>query len=64
MEKGIKVGVEKGIKIGVEKGRKEGVEEGKLADALEMLRDGVPSDKIMKYTGLSREQVEGLREVQ
>lgn len=51
-------GWEKGRVEGMEKGREEGIEEGKLEVALTMLRSGVPMDDIVKYTGISRDEVQ------
>ncbi len=49
---------------GYKEGHQEGLQEGELqkarAAAREMLRDGVPLDRIIKWTGLSREEVERL----
>ncbi len=38
-----------------------GVEKGKLDAAQNMLDDNLPIDTIIKYTGLSKSQIEGLR---
>ena len=40
--------------------RKEGREEGKIEVAKEMLADNVPVETIMKYSGLTEEQVRAL----
>ena len=54
-----------GLQEGLEQGRLEGIQEGldqqKVNTAKMMLEDGEPIDKIMRYTGLTREQVEGLK---
>jgi len=51
---------EEGIKIGV----KQGVEEGGKKKAMEMAevmkKEGEPVEKISKYTGLSKEEIEKL----
>ena len=39
-------------------GRAEGLEEQKLATARLMLEDGEPIEKIIRYTGLTRDQIE------
>ncbi|MCP5048217.1 MAG: Rpn family recombination-promoting nuclease/putative transposase, partial [bacterium] len=49
-------GREEGIKKGMEKGKKEG----KLEMAKMMKQDGEPIEKISKYTGLSKEEIEKL----
>lgn len=41
-------------------GKAEGRAEGKLEDALEMLKDGIPFEKIAKYTKLSMQSIENL----
>ena len=72
-EKGIKEGRVKGREEGREEGkkegRKEGIEEGKLEGqkqnsieiAKRMLIDGENIEKIVKYTGLTREEIENLK---
>ena len=52
-EEGREEGMKKGLEKGLEKGRKEA--------ARNMLADGLSIDLVMKYTGLSKEQVEGLK---
>lgn len=43
-----------------EKGRKKGMEERSLEIAREMLQDGEPIEKIIRYTGLSENEISGL----
>ena len=43
-----------------EKGRKKGKEERSLEIAREMLQDGEPIEKIIRYTGLSENEISGL----
>ena len=45
----------------IEEGRAEGLAEGRAEVAKEMLADGVPLDKITKYTGLSQEEIAALK---
>ncbi|MFT4107066.1 MAG: hypothetical protein QM657_15025 [Lacrimispora sp.] len=51
---------------GIERGREEGVQQGWQQSfqliALEMLRDGEPLEKIMKYTKLTEEEIKTLEE--
>jgi predicted transposase/invertase (TIGR01784 family) len=54
--KGRLVGKEEGRK----EGRKEGKKEGKIEMAILMKKEGEPVDKIMKYTQLSRQEIESL----
>lgn len=62
MEKGLKEGLKEGLEKGLEEGRKEGLKEGELQKQLEIARkmqaDGLPLATIMKYTGLSAEEIE------
>ena len=48
------------IKNVVDTSREEGLEEGLGRAAAEMKKNNEPIDKIMKYTGLSREDIEKL----
>lgn len=41
-------------------GMEKGMEKGKLEDALNMLSDGLPIEKVSKYTGLSIEKITAL----
>ena len=54
-----------GIAEGMEKGMKEGMEKGMNQRSLEiarnMLADGVDINLIMKYSGLTQEQIEKLK---
>jgi predicted transposase/invertase (TIGR01784 family) len=45
----------------IDNSHEEGRKEGKLDDAARMLADGVTIEKIIKYTGLSRNEVTGLQ---
>jgi len=64
MEKGIEVGMEKGIEVGMEKGIEVGMEKGiekeKENFAKLMKMENEPIDKIVKFTGLSKEKIEAL----
>ena len=55
-EEGIAEGIEKGIAQGIEKGREEGIEQGAYTKSLEtakkLLEDNIPSESVVKYTGL------------
>jgi len=54
-------GMEKGMKEGLEKGRAEGMNQRSLDIARNMLADGVDINQIMKYSGLTQEQIEKLK---
>ena len=49
-----------GYEKGIEKGKEEGIEEGIKKVAKMMKDDNYPIDKIMKYTKLSKEEIEKL----
>ena len=57
MEKGMELGIEKGMKKGMEKGMKKGMNQKALDIARNMLADGVDINLIMKYSGLTQEQM-------
>ena len=65
MEKGMELGMEKGMKKGMEKGLEKGMKKGMNQKALDiarnMLADGVDINLIMKYSGLTQEQIEKLK---
>ena len=65
MEKGIKEGMELGMAKGKQEGLAEGMEKGmnqrSLDIARNMLADGVDLNLIMKYSGLTQEQIEKLK---
>ena len=48
------------IRMGREEGRAEGLAEGRIEIAKGMLSDGMPVDKISKYTGLTVEEIMSL----
>lgn len=58
---GRREGHEKGLAEGREKGLAEGRAEGRAETAKMMLEDGEPISKIMRYTGLTEEEIEKLR---
>ena len=54
-------GREEGIEIGMEKGIEKGMEKGMQKVAVEMLKDKEPIEKIIKFTGLSQQEIEALQ---
>ena len=60
-EKGLAEGREKGLAEGRAEGREKGLAEGRAETAKMMLEDGEPISKIMRYTGLTEEEIEKLR---
>ena len=65
MEKGMELGIEKGMKKGMEKGLEKGMKKGMNQKALDiarnMLADSVDINLIMKYSGLTQEQIEKVK---
>ena len=57
MQRGIAEGRLEGRLEGITEGMQKGIAEGRLAIARNMIEDGEAVDKIMKYTGLSREEI-------
>jgi predicted transposase/invertase (TIGR01784 family) len=66
IEKGEKIGIEKGEKIGIEKGKKIGIEKAKKANSLKiaqnLLKLGLGYEQIQSVTGLSKKELESLKE--
>lgn len=58
---GRREGHEEGLAEGLEKGLAEGRAESRAETAKMMLEDGEPISKIMRYTGLTEEEIEKLR---
>ena len=65
LAEGMEKGIEKGMELGMEKGMKKGMAKGMNQKALDiarnMLADGVDINLIMKYSGLTQEQIENLK---
>jgi flagellar biosynthesis/type III secretory pathway protein FliH len=61
-EQGFKQGTEQGFKQGTEQGFKQGTEKGIEKVALRMLKNGESTEKVVLYTGLSKEKVSSLHE--
>ncbi len=49
------------LKNSLDTAKEEGVEEGKIDVAKEMLKDNEPLEKIIKYIGLTSEQIEKIK---
>jgi hypothetical protein len=60
MEDALEMRWAEGLAKGLSEGLAEGLERGKFENAKQMLQDNLPMDKITQYTGLSRDQVEGI----
>ena len=61
-EEGMLAGIEKGRVEGRMEGREEGIEKRSREIAVNMLRKNVPIESICEFTGLSKEEVAGLKE--
>ena len=59
-EAGFDKGMAKGIEQGIEKGIEKGIEQEKRMLAKKMKEDNVDIKKIIKYTGLTKEEIEKL----
>ncbi len=67
LQEGRKKGLQEGMKKGLQKGRKEGLQEGRKEGVLETARNaiklGLSVDAIQALTGLSKEEIESLKEI-
>ncbi len=61
LAEGMEKGMEKGMELGMEKGMKKGMNQKALDIARNMLADDVDINLIMKYSGLTQEQIEKLK---
>lgn len=59
-KEGINLGRKEGEKIGIEKGKSEGKDERNIIIARSMKQNNEPIDKIVLYTGLTKEQIDKL----
>ncbi len=59
-DKGMAKGLEEGIEKGIEQGIKKGIEQEKRMLAQKLKEDNVDIEKIIKYTGLTKEEIEKL----
>ena len=59
-EKGLKKGLKKGIKQGLEQGLEQGSKHKEIEIARNMLKDNMSIDTIIKYTGLTKKEIETL----
>ena len=61
-KKGREEGREEGLQAGIEKGREEGIEKRSREIAVNLLRINLPIQTICEATGLTEEEVAGLKE--
>ena len=59
-KKGRIEGKKEGIKEGIKEGKARGAQETAISNAKKMLEDNLPLDKIVQYSGLSKEKVQDL----
>jgi len=52
---------EEGLREGFDLGKAEGIAEGRTEVAKAMLKDGLKTEKVMAYTGLSKKEIEALK---
>ena len=52
---------QRGVKEGIQQGRQEGVEEGLKTAAKSMIVEGESIDRIMKYTRLTKSEIEEIK---
>ncbi len=50
-----------GRQAGIQEGRQAGIQEGRQLIILNMLRDDIPMDVIVRLTGVSEEKIEAIR---
>ena len=62
LAEGLKEGREEGLKEGREEGRKEGANEKAMEMAQRSIKAGIEVDLIVELTGLTEQEVEGLKE--
>ena len=58
---GIQEGRQAGIREGIQEGWQAGIQEGRQMIILNMLRDDIPMDVIVRLTGVSEEKIEAIR---
>jgi predicted transposase YdaD len=61
-QRGMVMGEQRGMVIGEQRGMVIGMQEEKLALARVMLQDSEPIEKIMRWTGLSRQTIENIEQ--
>ena len=57
IQKGIQKGIQEGIEEGIQEGLQKGIREGKLQIARTMLDDGMPLERVVRYSGLSEQEI-------
>ena len=61
IEKGLEKGIEKGMKKGIKQGMKQGIKKAIQETVKNMLQFGESDEKIMKYIGINKEELENIK---
>ena len=61
IQEGRQAGIQEGRQAGIQEGRQAGIREGRQMIILNMLRDDIPMDVIVRLTGVSEEKIEAIR---
>lgn len=61
MERGLEKGMEKGIEKGIKQGMKQGIKKAIQETVKNMIQFGEPDEKIMKYIGINKEELENIK---
>ena len=62
LEKGVKQGLERGVKQGIKNGKKTGREEARNELICNMLKQGLSTEEIAQFTGVSQKEIENVKE--
>ena len=60
MQQGMQQGIQQGIQQGMQQGMQQGIQQKAIETAKNMLKDNIPQNAIIKYTGLPTETIEQL----
>ena len=61
IREGRQEGIQEGWRAGIQEGWQAGIQEGRQMIILNMLRDDIPMDVIVRLTGVSEEKIEAIR---
>ena len=61
IQEGRQAGIREGRQEGIQEGWQAGIQEGRQMIILNMLRDDIPMDVIVRLTGVSEEKIEAIR---
>lgn len=57
---GVQAGIQEGLQQGLQQGLQKGLRDAKVQVARAMLGDGMPLQKVVRYSGLSEREIQGL----